>query len=236
MKKLAILTITVAAALPACAAVSFGADNVQEHTHRSFPASAIHSVSVENVSGPVNVIASSGAQVVVDAVKHGSDKDALARTHVDIEQNGSDLQIHTDYDKGGSWFGGHNGASVTYTIHMPAQMDVNIANVSGAISIQGIAGDVRANEVSGDIRAVLGRVAASRSVKVSAVSGAIDVQIAKNSAAQVQAKTVSGAIHSFFPANIHKGYVGESLSGQIGSGGGSMKFSTISGGISITAQ
>lgn len=236
MKKLALLVTAVIVALPACTAISLGSDRVQEHARQTYPAAAIDALNVANVSGPIEIVASSGADIVVDSTKHGSGRDALARTHVEIQKDGSELRVKTEYDRGGSWFGGNNGASVSYVIHVPARINVDVNNVSGPITLTGMAGDVTASEVSGPVRATLGHVAASRKVKISTVSGPIGVQIAKNSDARVQAKTVSGRIHAFFPADFHKGYVGESLNGQIGAGSGSMTFSTVSGGIEITAQ
>ena len=236
MKKLALLITAVLVALPACTAVSLGSDRVQEHARQSYPAAAITSVRVDNISGLVEIVAANGANVVVDSTKHGGSQDALAHTHIDIQQNGGELRIQTKYDHSGGWFGANNGASVSYVIHVPARMSVDIHNVSGPIAVTGVAGDVTASEVSGTVKASLGRVAASRKIAMSTVSGSITVQIAKNSDAHVQAKTVSGGIHAFFPADFHKGYVGESLSGTIGAGSGSMKFSTVSGGIDITPQ
>lgn len=237
MKTFALMVGTAALALTGCvtAVSAAGGGHVQQHTHQTVAASGISSLRVSNVSGSVTVTGTGGNSISIDAVKRANDNDAIAHTHVDVNRNGSQLTVSTRYDKNGL-FGSSNGASVDYTIRVPAHTGIDVRNVSGDIFIKGLAGDVRADDVSGDVNASLGRVDASRTVQVSAISGAIDVHVAKNSSASVQAKTISGAIHAFFPSDIHKGYVGESLNGSIGDGSGKMDLHTISGAINISAQ
>lgn len=233
--KNAVLLLGTAALLAGCVSVASGAEKLRAHTHQTQSAAGINSVKVENVSGRVTVTGSNASSITIDAVKRGNNADAMARTHVDVTRNGSELDIKTRYDNNGI-FGSHNGASVDYTIAVPSREDLDVANVSGDVSIKGVTGDVRAKDVSGDVSASLGRVDASRSINLDTISGTIHVQIAKNSDASVQAKTISGAIHTFFPSNINKGYVGESLSGSIGGGAGKMTLHTISGAINVSEQ
>jgi DUF4097 and DUF4098 domain-containing protein YvlB len=236
MKSFALI-ICAAIVLAGCVTTvdAAGGGRFKEHTHQTLSASGISSVHVGNVSGTVTLTGWNREDISVDAVKRGSSADALASTHVELSRNGNELSIDTHYDKNGI-FGNHNGASVDYTIRVPASENVSISNVSGDISIQGVSSDVKANEVSGDVRATLGRVGASRSIQMNTVSGAIALQIAKNSDASVEAKTISGGIRTFFTSDIHKGYVGESLSGSIGNGSGKMNLHTVSGAITVSAQ
>ncbi len=237
MKRLAALLIPVLA-LPACVnATDYGGDNVHEHIRRALPAAGVRSIRVENVSGPVTIAPASGNAVTIDATKNASDSDAIARTHVDITRDGDQVAVRTRYDEnGGGWFSRHNGASVTYDIRVPATLDVDVANVTGSVTISGTAGNVRIEEISGPVRASIGRVSASRLVHISSVSGPIDVVIAKNSDVRVDGKTVSGPIRAFFPADTHKGFVGETLDGRVGSGSASMSLEAVSGSITISPQ
>jgi len=235
MKRLAALLIPVLA-LPACV-TDYGGDNAHEHMHRALPAAGVRSIRVQNVSGPVAIAATTGNTVTIDATKNASDSDAIARAHVDIIRDGDQITVRTRYDEnGGGWFSRHNGASVAYDVRVPAALNVEVSNVSGAVVMSGTAGDVRIEEISGPVRATLGRVSASRHVQISSVSGPITVEIAKNSDVRVDGKTVSGAIRTFFQGDAHKGFVGETLDGRVGSGSASMSLEAVSGSITISAQ
>jgi DUF4097 and DUF4098 domain-containing protein YvlB len=108
--------------------------------------------------------------------------------------------------------------------------------VSGAVTTTGTRGDVRIEEVSGPVRAALGQVTGSRRIRINSVSGSIDVALAKNSDVRVESKTVSGGIRAFFPGDIRKGFVGESLDARVGAGTASIVLAAVSGGITITPE
>lgn len=237
MKSFALIAFTAAAALAGCVTTvsAAGGGHIQQRSHQTVPASGITSVRVSNVSGTVTVTGWNQNGIGIDAVKRANDSGSIARTHVDVTRNGDELAVSTRYDKNGL-FGSTNGASVDYTIRVPATENVNVANVSGDISIHGVSGDVSAKDVSGDIKAALGRVGGSRTIRLDTISGALQVQMAKNSDASVQAKTISGAIHTFFPSDITKGYVGEDLKGTVGSGAGKIDMHTVSGAIDVSQE
>jgi Putative adhesin len=235
MKRLAALLIPTVIALPACInGMNFGGDAVHEHVYRTLPTSGIRSVVVENVSGPITIAAARGNAATIDATESANDTDALHRTHIDITRDGDQITVHTRYERGGGWFSSHNGASVGYDIRVPARVDIDVNNVSGSVEVRGIAGDVAIREVSGRVEAAVGRVTGSRRVRISSVSGAIEVSMAKNSDVRVDGKTVTGAIQTFFPADVHKGFVGESLNGRVGAGSASMSLEAVSGSITIS--
>lgn len=230
--KRAALFISAIIALSGCS-VSFGDEGSSVHSrqHRTF--SGVHFVRVQNVSGPITVNAG-GNTVSVNATLNAGSQSAIDRTHVDFDQHGDSLDVSTRYDKSGL-FGNSNGAGVDYAITVPARTDVEVENISGPITIQGVLGDVRASQVSGPVRATLGRIDGSRDVNIKAVSGRIVLSIARDSSATLNAESISGSVRAFFPTDEHKGVVGMSLRGRIGTGSGSIDLSTVSGGIDVTA-
>jgi hypothetical protein len=237
MKNAGALAIPVVLAVSACVGTGYGGDRIHEHTRRTLPAAGLRSVRIENVAGPVTIVASNTNQVTIDATKNANDTDAIARTHVDISRDGDEISVHTRYgEEGRNWFSRRNGASVGYDVRLPTNIDVDVANVSGAVTTTGTRGDVRIEEVSGPVRAALGQVTGSRRIRINSVSGSIDVALAKNSDVRVESKTVSGGIRAFFPGDIRKGFVGESLDGRVGAGTASMVLAAVSGGITITPE
>jgi DUF4097 and DUF4098 domain-containing protein YvlB len=171
---------------------------------------------------------------MIGATKSANDTDAVQRTHIDVTRDGDQLTVHTRYEEGSGWFSRHNGASVAYDISVPARVNIDVNNVSGSVQIRGIAGNIAIREVSGRVEAAVGAVNGSRHVRISSVSGAIDVSMAKNSDVRVEGKTVTGAIQTFFPADVRKGFVGESLNGRVGTGSASMSLEAVSGSITIS--
>jgi DUF4097 and DUF4098 domain-containing protein YvlB len=234
MKRSAILCSLALLFTSGCASVSaLGGTKIREHVHSSVASAGLRTVRIVNVSGPISVSAARGPMATVDATKSANDQGAIDRTHVDVHRNGTDLEVRTTYDEDG---GSHNGASVDYVIRVPAGVSVDVTNVSGSINVAGIAGDIRATAVSGEVTAVAGRVDGDRDVRLRAVSGPLRLQMTANSNVTLSAKSLSGGVHVFFPADIHHGFVGSDLSGRLGSGSASVTLSTISGAISVTQQ
>jgi Putative adhesin len=221
-------------ALTGCS-VSLGDEgsSMQSHDRRTFP--AVRLVHVQNVTGPIVVVAAKNTAITVDATRRAGSQGAIDRTIISYDRHGDSLDVETRYEKTG-WFGDSRGASVDYRIAVPPNTDLEIENVSGPITIQGTSGDVRASQVSGPVRATLGRVDGSRDVNIKAVSGAITLAIARNSSATLNAESISGKVNAFFPTDQHKGMVGSSLRGRIGTGTGSIDLSTVSGPIDINSQ
>lgn len=221
-------------ALTGCS-VSLGDEgtSIQAHEHHTFP--AVRALHVENVSGPITVMPSKSDTVSVDATRRAGSQGAIDRTRVAYDRHGDSLDVSTHYEKTG-WFGDSSGASVAYTIAVPPKTDLEIENVSGPITIRSASGNVRASQVSGPVSATLGRVDAARDVSIKAVSGKISLAIAKDSSATLNAESISGGVHAFFPTDQHKGVVGSSIRGRIGNGGGSIDLSTVSGAIEVSSQ
>lgn len=230
------LLIAAAMSLPGCIdASSLGSHNVEVRMHRSMPSAGVTQVAITNVAGAVSVTAWDRAGVDIRALTYGSDQAAVDRTHVVVDRNGSQISVKTQYDRSG-FFGNQNGGEVDYTIRVPKNLNVNVTNVSGPITIAGVAGSVEANDVSGRLDANLGSLSGTRTVHMKAISGPITVRIARASNASVEASTISGPVDFFFPSNKHQGYAGTSASGRVGSGSASMTLNTISGPISVQPE
>jgi DUF4097 and DUF4098 domain-containing protein YvlB len=108
--------------------------------------------------------------------------------------------------------------------------------VSGPTTLSGLSGNIDVEEVSGRLDARLGRLAGTRNVHISAISGQVTVRIARNSDARVDASTISGDVNLFFPSDTHQGVVGNAATGQISKGAASMTLHTISGAIAVLPE
>ncbi len=249
-------TLFATVALAGC--FSFGGHISSSHAyhqslHRSFATSGPASVHLTNVSGSIAVRAWNKPGVQIDALKYGGSRRDLTETDIVIDRSGNTIRVYTKYLKQDGAFGldVHHGASVDYTLHVPARTALEIANVSGSIRVEGIAGpvhiadvsgsisatgdggDIRIATTSGSIDASVPRLAGSTSVDIATMSGSIHLTIPKNSSASLKIGTAAGSISSTFPLQVKKEAVGSSATGTIGHGSASVHLATMAGSISI---
>ncbi|MHB8145307.1 MAG: DUF4097 family beta strand repeat-containing protein [Vulcanimicrobiaceae bacterium] len=249
-------TLFATVALAGCVSIGGGISNshaYHQSLHRSFATSGPASVHVTNVSGSIAVRAWNKPEVQIDALKYGGSRRDLTETDVAIDRHGNTIRVHTKYLKQDGAFGldVHHGASIDYTLHVPARTALEIKNVSGSVRVEGIAGRVRVADVSGSIKvsdvggdvriattsgsidASMPHLAGNTSVDIATVSGSINLTIPKNSSASLKMGTAAGSISSTFPLQVKKETVGSSATGRIGRGSASVHLATVAGSISI---
>src|SRR5688572_51301 len=118
--------------------------------------------------------------------------------------------------------------------------DVTLSDVSGDVQSSSVSGDVvvrgttlgtlNANSVSGDITVAVDALSGGGDLSFTTVSGSVDATLPGGLGADVQMTTLSGELESEFPLTIQGGRNPQrSIRGQIGAGGRSLRFSTVSG-------
>ena len=256
MRRSLALTAFALLLLPGCIDTDVdGGDAVHETIHQRIALAPNAHVHVGNISGFIVVIPWHTQAIDIVARKYAGDTEELRRTTVDVDHDGSpatDVDIRTSYEHQGWVFWGNSGGSVDYTIHVPQNVTLSLADVSGHIRVSGTTGDVDVNNVSGDvdatrlngdltIHAVSGSIEASllqmsgsRHVDIEAVSGSIHLSIPANSSAEVSAESISGGFDSDFNVPTHQRTVGVEAGGPIGSGTGTIELKTISGSMTIS--
>ena len=142
---------------------------------------------------------------------------------------------------------------VEYTLTVPRGGRIeDVQLVNGSLDIEGVQGEVRASLVNGRVKAndLSGEVnlstvngamevnaaglAASKGVNLNSVNGSIVLIVPSGASAQVRASVVHGGISNDFGLTVEEGqYVGRSLTGQIGSGGPSIRLNNVNGSITI---
>lgn len=229
-------------ACAACAAVLIGCSSnvdadsraVQQHSRQTVPSADMRVLRVENVVGSITVTGTNGPNAVIDTTKFAGHQDSIYNTQVNVERNGSEIDLHTRFIKTG-WFSSR-GAGVDYVIAVPSNASVHLANVSGPITVRNMSGDVEVQEVSGPVHAVLGRVDGNRDIRVNSVSGGVTLALAQNSDVTVNARTVTGPIQAFFSTSGKRGIVGQEVHGRVGNGSATIDVNSVSGNVSIDPQ
>jgi lia operon protein LiaG len=111
---------------------------------------------------------------------------------------------------------------------------VDLGSTSGEMTVGGLTGDLTARTVSGDLR--LDWTAFSGSINVSTTSGEVTLGIPAGSGFRLDAGSTSGRITSDHAVTVRGSASGpgrHSLTGDVGSGAGSVRVRTVSGGIRI---
>jgi len=240
----AVFTIIIGAALAVAAEAPY-----EEYFDQSFPLTSNGAVSLENINGDVSIDVWVRDEVQVQAVKRASSPELLAELAIDITATASRVEVETDYPRHSR--GGRMSVEYTLMIPMAATVDsvelvngslrisgvqggANIECVNGSIDARQLAGPISIESVNGSTDLWLDATWDGDAVSLEAVNGSVDVYLAPGANVTVDADTVNGTIENDLGLEVHKGkYVGSSMRGAIGSGGGRLSIGTVNGGISV---
>ncbi len=246
--KLATLASTalILAALPAS---TFAAERVWSQT---YPLDSGGSVSLSNINGGVTIIGSERRDVEVTATITSRSEEGLNRVDVEVSANSNHIKIETDYSKQrGRW--NQDGATVEYVLKVPTgarleEIDLvngslEISNISGNIetslvngnlNAEGLAGSIELETVNGSVDVSFNRVSSSQRIEIESVNGPIDIYLPSDVDAEIEASTVHGRIRNDFGLKVEKGeYVGNDMSGTLGSGGARISLENVNGSIEV---
>ncbi len=238
--------LSAAMGLAGCIDGGFGYAE-HERVDVSKPLSANGHFSLENVNGNVRVATWGEARVRVEAEKAAASEHALRRIEVAVEGEGDRVEVRTRMPHG-HWFGG--GGKVDYTVTVPRGASVALRNVNGRIQVQDVDGELRAQNVNGSLDATdiggsveastvngsvkvgVARVSPASQSRISSTNGAVRVTLPSDTAADLEASVVNGAIHCDFDlAGGHKSR--RKVEGRIGAGGARFELRTVNGAVHI---
>ena len=214
---------------------------------KTFPLDEDATFAIKNVNGSITVETWDKAQAQVTIIKRGSEQDRKA-VQVYFKKNETGLSLRTAYPTGG------RGGEVIYQIKLPREIesvnlntvngpiklsditaDITVQTVNGLMDLANVAGVSNAKSVNGNIKALL-KEASKDSMAFENVNGNIDVQIKGDLDADLEAASTRGVItiDDQFGVQVQKQVVGQKASGQIGSGGTSLKIKTMNGSIKLS--
>lgn len=148
-------------------------------------------VSVENVSGDITVLGSSGSDVKIDAIKrvrHPNESQAralLKELEIDVVERGGRVEVSTRFPRARN---NNTSGDIAYTLAVPNDADVVVRTVSGDVRVTNLRGELRAETTSGDV--VLSGVPRVQSART--VSG--NVEVTNVDGGDIAAGTVSGDV------------------------------------------
>jgi len=151
-------------------------------------------LTLNNVSGDIDIAVWKEAQVKIEAVKTSKAgtlekaKENAAKVTIEVTKEGDLVLVETKYPKqnGSIWGGDRISVSVDYKIWVPDQAAVEVKSVSGDVVVAALGGKAKVDSVSGNVTL---HGAAGAEIKL--VSGDLEVE---NIAGDAFIKAVSGNI------------------------------------------
>ncbi len=233
----------------------------QKAFSNSVPLAADGQFALEGVNGRVEIHGWTNDTAQVQATIHGKRFDSvnLANVRVDAAPDRTTVDSGKPASRSNrpwSWLKGwkDSDAEIDYLIHVPQNARLqSIQSVNGTVTVDGVSGDISTTTVNGEtsiqdasanlkMATVNGRITAKlrswdtgRSVFADAVNGELEIYLPTNASAQVSIKTVNGGISTDFSGLEAKDGLGDghSLKGSLGSGSGTIKVTTVNGGVRL---
>ena len=150
-------------------------------------------LSLENVSGDIEVNGGGGSDVRIEATKRARHPDAaeakaiLQDLVINVSERGGDVDVRTEYQRYNNRRN-RGYASVDYTVSVPRDASVMLKSVSGAVKVTNVNGELRAESISGDVA-----ITAARKIRtLKSISG--DVQVTDSQSDDLTAGSTSGSV------------------------------------------
>jgi hypothetical protein len=260
MKILAIIGMTLAASvLPALrthinqpnynAVAAADSVDIREQINRTIRLSPGADVRIRGINGSVTIETLEGAGAAeLDITITASDRDALARRPLLIDEGDNSLTIRTENNNESN----RRGEWVRHTVRLrlPRSVSLNVSSVNGGLEVGAITGGVKISSINGRVKVEQAASAteissingglligleqlSSAGLRVSSINGGAEIKLGGAVNAEIEVRSVNGSINSEFPLTV----VGEvkrgELRGTLGSGGAMISITSVNGGVNL---
>jgi len=220
-----------------------------------------HWIRVRNLSGEINVTASSGDRVEVTATKQWrrSDPESVRFEVQKFGPSDEDVVIcaiwndRTSCDEHGyeSHNVRNNDVSVQFRVMVPRGVKIGVSSVNGAVSVEGATSEVEASTVNGEVEATssggpvnastvngsvtarMGRFDNDEDLNFSTVNGTVLAEFTGDLNADIELSTVNGRFQTDYPVTINGRLDPRHLRARLGRGGRRIRLSTVNGNVEL---
>ena len=214
---------------------------------------------IRNTNGPVAVVQGTGDMLAVTAEKswRHSQPDAVELVPVTSERGVTICALWAAHERRCGAEGEYqlngvlkNDVAVRFTVHLPRGVKVDVSTANGEVAIEGAAAPVVANTLNGRVlvHTSVGPVKASTlngsieaamdaltggDIELETKNGSITAVLPSSLNAVVDASTMNGRVETDFPLQLTGKISPRHVRGTIGSGGMTLRLSTINGSVMI---
>jgi len=195
---LAAASILVAFALSTAAC---GDARARDEWARRYPASPGARLELVNVNGAIAAEATDGAEIELVARREasaGSESAARERlAELEMRETASESSVRVEVVHPTSI--GRGNVEVSWTLRVPAGVDVDLRNENGHVSVRGLSGALKIRTTNGAIQGV---ALATQTVSAKTVNGGVELAFAQplTGAGRVVVESVNGAVEVALPA------------------------------------
>lgn len=229
MRILATSVIALTLALPA---VSAAAQKETEKIDRTITIGSNGQLKLKNFSGDVRISGTSGADVVIHAVRRAT-RERLDNIKLDIRSSGSTVSIEANRREPNWSEKNDNVVETDFDITVPFGTELDVNSFSGRIEVKGVSGRIEAQTFSGNIELDVTGSKQLQEMDIQTFSGDIRARMPGDASGRVEFSSFSGSVNSDLPISM-KSSRRRDVRGEIGSGSGPMLgFHTFSGDLRI---
>ena len=247
------------------ASAVFGS-TLEETFKKRIPAGDIEIISLKNVNGSVKVYGWDNEDVEITAYKKvrasSSEKARRMMENLEIEiiETADGLEIETNLPQrrnknGGffSWLFNMSGssASVSYEIHVPSSIDLDLSSTNGSVFVnecsglirlhttngkvtgEQLKGAVQCNTTNGSIEIEMLKTDPEEEMSLRTTNGSVRLYLPRSADVDVKAKTTNGSIRCELPIDKSYSRSRKRLEGSINDGGPLIYIKTTNGSIKI---
>ena len=201
---LSLLFLLTATALPLIAKAK-----AEDSFHQVIEAAGLEEVALETVNGSIDVTGCDGDQIIFDAAlmvegkKEATCRELLEKIEIDVDKDGEIL--HIDYESKSK-----RGYSITvsYTLQVPRQLEIDAETVNGSIDLKGITGEVDLETINGSIDCF----DLSGGASAETITGSIEF---RNVSGELNAETINGSISCVCKGEAPESADFETINGKI---------------------
>ncbi|NKB89507.1 MAG: DUF4097 family beta strand repeat protein [Acidobacteria bacterium] len=255
-------SIVALAALAASPAFAFSAQEAEEEFNWAGSVARGDHIEIQNLNGPIAAEYTSGDRVEVVAYKEGP-RDHIEEVDIEVVEHANGVTICSVYpnrdgrsnvcgpgDDANLNNNGKNKTRVTFTVRVPAGVDLIADTMNGRVTTDDMQSNLRLETMNGAITAdstgwihaetmngavdvAMGSADWTGGLELSSMNGSIEVALPGSADVDVDAETMNGRVTSDFDGVEIRGRRKNHANGTIGSGGRDLDLSTMNGSIRI---
>ncbi len=223
--------------------------DINEQVNKTVTLAPGSNVKVSGINGSVTVETWDSDKAEINITIKASDREAMERRPIIIEDTPNSLTIRTIEDREGRKWGWDRGwVRHEVRLKLPRSINLRVSSVNGGVNIGQISGEIAVGSVNGrvevaqagtatEISSINGRTTISlmrlgqSGLRVSSINGGVEIGLPANTNASVDVRSVNGGIDTDLPITVIGEMKRGQLQGTIGSGGPQITITSVNGGV-----
>ncbi|MCI0659826.1 MAG: hypothetical protein L0220_02015 [Acidobacteria bacterium] len=224
--------------------------DINEQINKTVTLAPGSNVKINGINGRVTIVTGEGDKAEIDISIRASDREALDRRPLLIEETANSLTIRTDERREERRGGDRGWVRHEVNLKLPRDVNLRVNGVNGAVDVGQIAGEVGLNGINGKvsvaqagtathINGINGHTTISLlrlgegGLRVSGCNGGVSIGLPVSTNANIRVHGINGGVDTDLPITLTGEIKRGQLTGTIGSGGATIEITGINGGVQL---